>query len=194
MLGYRVPADGPVTMTWCWARRRPLRGQRGHRRLGARPADGGGRGCGRPATGRGPPGAAPVTRNRERQQRALPRGVGGSPAPGSSSDVRPRGRGGAASCPSSHPAGGPLSLQPGPLPSRQKAHQAISVRHSPTCPKNRIRPRHPSFQKAVAPRATGRLPIRPAPGGLALRPHPMNAAPPLSGPVVGLSEDSGVHA
>lgn len=52
----------------------------------------------------------------------------------------------------------------------------------------------PNFQKAVAPRATGRLPIGPAPGGLAPRPHPVTWHRLCLGPVVRLSEDSGVHA
>lgn len=52
----------------------------------------------------------------------------------------------------------------------------------------------PNFQKAVAPRATGRSPIRPAPGGLAPRPHPVTRHRLCLGPVVRLSEDSGVHA
>lgn len=52
----------------------------------------------------------------------------------------------------------------------------------------------PNVQKAVAPRATGRSPIRPAPGDLAPRPHPMTRPRLRLGPVVRLSEDSGVHA
>lgn len=52
----------------------------------------------------------------------------------------------------------------------------------------------PNVQKAVAPRATGRSPIRPAPGDLAPRPHPMTRHRLCLGPVVRLSEDSGVHA